>query len=88
MLPIETNKTYGIRVIAYESDYSYSFKINNRDGIVFPFRGFDRKDVIIVFRIVEMEADGTLTIIWKELQSKTAPKMIIAEDTKREKLSH
>lgn len=88
VLPVKTNKTYGLRVIAYESDYSYSFKINNRTGIVFPFHGFDRKDVIIVFRIVEVESDGTLTIVWKEIQSKAAPKMIVPESNKSEKSTH
>ncbi len=34
-----------------------------------------RADVIIVFRIVRKAEDGTLTIVWKELDRKEAPKI-------------
>ncbi len=46
-------------------------------GKVDPLHGDDRKDIIVAFRVVRIESDGSATVIWKELQSKDAPKVTI-----------
>jgi hypothetical protein len=39
-----------------------------------PLFGDERKDVIVAFRIIRVGADGSVTLIWRELQRKDAPK--------------
>lgn len=36
----------------------------------------ERKDIIVVFRIVRVDPDGAATLIWKELQRKNSPKLV------------
>jgi len=63
------NATFALRSIAYGGKY---YRAVNR----VTYNEFDydrRKDVIVVFRIVEKDADGSVTILWKELREKDAP---------------
>lgn len=66
---IAENTTFALRSIAYDGKY---FRAVNR----VTYNEFDydkRKDVIIVFRIVEKDEAGNVTILWKELQQKGSP---------------
>lgn len=56
--PLRENSTYALRSIAY------------------PFEGGagKRLDIIVVFRVVRSHGDGSVSILWKELQRKDAPK--------------
>lgn len=64
------NRTFGIRSIAYRGTVKRSYH-----GITYDELDFDkRKDIIVVFRIVRIEA-GSVTILWKELDRKDAPKI-------------
>lgn len=75
-LPAAENMTYGLRVIAYNGKVWRSFR-----GYVFDiFRGDNRIDMILVFRIVRRENNGALTVLWKELHRKDSPKITFAKN--------
>ena len=65
------NTTFVLRSIAYDGKYMRSLK-----GVTYNEFNFDkRKDVIVVFRIVEKDKEGNLTILWKQLSDKKSPKI-------------
>lgn len=62
------NATYILRSIAYRGSYYRAFQ-----GVVYDELDFDeRKDVIIAFRVIRLDADSA-TILWKELSSQKSP---------------
>lgn len=68
--------TFVLRSIAYAGKY---FRAIN--GITYNEFYFDRRrDIIVAFRIVETGADGSVTILWKELADKKSPKVTGRED--------
>lgn len=68
---IVENTTFALRSIAYGGKSPRSIK-----GLAYNEFDYDkRKDVIVVFRIVEKDADGNVTILWKQLQEKDSPKI-------------
>lgn len=65
------NATFALRSIAYEGKYFRAVR-----NVTYNELSFDRrKDVIVVFRIIEKDADGNVTILWKTLQEKDAPEV-------------
>lgn len=63
------NTTFVLRSIAYNGKYFRAV-----GGVTYNEFDFDnRKDVIIVFRIVEKDDEGNVIILWKELQRKDTP---------------
>jgi hypothetical protein len=77
LLAIE-NSTYVLRSIAYQGKLMRSEK-----GLIYNELEYDRrKDVTIVFRLIRKNADGSVNILWKELQRKDSPKIKIKEDKK------
>ncbi|HEX8249373.1 MAG TPA: hypothetical protein VF599_14440 [Pyrinomonadaceae bacterium] len=62
--PLKENSTYALRSIAY--------RMENRNLSV----KTKRLDVIVIFRVVRTHGDGSVSILWKELQRKEAPKLI------------
>lgn len=65
------NATYILRSIAYNGKIYRAIR-----GITYNELDFDkRKDITIAFRIVHRDADGSVTILWKELLKKDAPKI-------------
>ncbi len=70
-LSVQENKTYILRSIAYNGKILRSVR-----GITYNELDFDkRKDITIAFRVINRDADGSLTILWKELSKKDAPKI-------------
>lgn len=66
------NITYALRCIAYDGRLNRAVQ-----GITYNEFEFDkRNDVIVAFRIVSRDADGGVTILWKKLAEKDAPKLI------------
>lgn len=68
-LYIVENTTFALRSVAYGGKY---FRAVNK----ITYNEFDydkRKDVIVVFRIVEQDAENNVTILWKILQEKDSP---------------
>lgn len=70
-LPVEENKTYILRSIAYKGN---NFKVVE-DVEYDEFDFDDRKDVIVAFRVVKLNKDESVTILWKELSSQKTSKL-------------
>lgn len=87
LLSVLENTTYAIRVIAYRGEilkqapfpYKSTFNILKRDK---------RVDIIAVFRVVRKDSDGTLTLLWKELQRKDSPKIELSREEQEKYLTH
>lgn len=77
------NTTYAARIIAYKGNYTASFK-DRRYKV--PFGG-NRLDIIVAFRIICKNEDGSINVLWKELSRKEAPTIIYPKkkDKKDEK---
>lgn len=76
------NSTYALRMIAYKIGNSLP-PVTDRTSMTelrFHSLAFDKRtDVIIVFRVVRKDPDGNVTILWKELGRKDAPKIKFAK---------
>jgi len=67
--------TFALRSIAYKGKYMRSVK-----GILYNELDFDkRKDVLVAFRVVETDANGNITILWKMLSQSNAPTLKIKQ---------
>jgi hypothetical protein len=79
--PVE-HTTYVLRSIAYDVANSLP-PISERTSaseLRFHTLALDKRaDVIVVFRVVRTSSDGSLTIVWKELERKEAPKIKFAK---------
>jgi hypothetical protein len=70
--PVQENSTYLLRSIAYRGTINKSV-----EGFVYNELDYDkRKDIVVVFRIVRKQSDGSITILWKKLSSKESPKIM------------
>lgn len=70
-LPAKIDSLYAIRSIAYRAEYLRSI-----DGYKYNELDFDkRRDVIVVFRTVDRDPKGNITILWKVLKDAEAPKL-------------
>jgi hypothetical protein len=80
--PVKENETYILRSIAYKGkviERRGPFKINILDND-------KRDDVIVAFRVVRKHEDGSVTLLWKEINRQPAPKLII-EKTEKQNVS-
>jgi len=71
-LPAIADTTYALRVIAYRGRFLQTFRrfrFNMLDGD-------KRTDLTLAFRVVRKSEDGSISLLWKELQRKDAPKLI------------
>ncbi|NJM52897.1 MAG: hypothetical protein HC846_05585 [Blastocatellia bacterium] len=65
VIPATENMTYAMRIIAYRGSFYRSFR-----GWIFDLiSGDDRFDLIVGFRVVRKDEDGSVTILWKELET-------------------
>lgn len=70
-LYIVENTTFVLRSIAYNGKY-----MRSASGVTYNELDFDkRKDVIVAFRIVRKDSDGSVTILWKKLRENDSPKL-------------
>ena len=68
---IKNNMTYVLRSIAYRGKY-----LRTENKLTYNELDFDkRNDVIIAFRVVRLEEDGSVTILWKQLAKQDSPKI-------------
>lgn len=72
------NTTYAIRVIAYRGKIQW--RTPNLSRSINILSGDKRVDLIVVFRIVRKDEDGTITLLWKELQRKDSPKIELSKE--------
>lgn len=71
VLPASENMTYAMRIVAYRGSFYKSFR-----GWIFDLiSGDHRVDLVLGFRIIRKEQDGSVTILWKELERKKSPKL-------------
>lgn len=70
---VKPDTTYALRSIAYRGKY-----IRSIDGISYDELDYDRRrDIIVVFRVVETDESGNVTILWNRLQDMESPKLNI-----------
>ena len=77
--------TYAIRIIAYDIGNTVGKRLrrdhltgkNPQKTRMFSMLRYDnRKDMIIAFRVIRRDDDGNISILWKELSKKSAPKIV------------
>lgn len=79
-LPVKENTTYAMRAIAYRGKLWNVYR-----GAKFNvLEGDKRVDLIVVFRVVRKSDDGSVTLLWKELQRKESPKVIFPRSDKND----
>jgi hypothetical protein len=65
------NATFALRSIAYSGKYFRSVK-----NVTYNEFDYDRRrDITVVFRLVAKDADGSVTILWRELEQKESPEI-------------
>lgn len=70
-VPVVENATYGLRVIAYKGSLFRSFR-----GFYFDLLAGDKRiDLTIALRVVRRDEDGGVTIVWRELARRSAPRL-------------
>lgn len=72
---VKENTTYLLRSVAYQGKYL------KYDGtsLLDMTTGDTRDDVVVAFRVLKRDAQGNVTILWKELSRKSAPEVKIKD---------
>ena len=73
------NMTYALRLVAYRGSFIQMFRGLPYDLLA----GDERDDLTVAFRIVKKDKAGNLTILWKELARKDAPKIKFSKSGKK-----
>lgn len=77
-LPMIENATYALRVVAYKGNVFRSFR-----GYRFDILDGDKRiDLTIAFRVIRKEQDGAVTLLWKEIERKDSPRLILPKRKK------
>jgi hypothetical protein len=78
VMPVKLNSVYLARFIAYRGHVYRELETaenrGNRPKLDI-LAGDDRKDILVVFKVLALESDGSVTIIWKRLQAVKSPKL-------------
>jgi hypothetical protein len=77
-LPVNVDTVYGLRIIAYRGRFWQIFR-GYRFNVL---EGDERTDLMLVFRVVGKSEDGSISLIWKELQRKDALKLTYEKHNK------
>ncbi|MBS1794856.1 MAG: hypothetical protein JSS81_13435 [Acidobacteria bacterium] len=65
------NRTFLMRYVAYRGVVRKTF-----NGFLYNELDFDkRRDLVVAFRVVKKEADGSVWLLWRELRSDDAPRL-------------
>ncbi|MCB1023165.1 MAG: hypothetical protein KDB79_02165, partial [Acidobacteria bacterium] len=77
----EAESTSAVRLIAYRARY-----LKYVEGVAYDEFSFDkRRDIIVAFRVIRKDDEGRITVLWKELQNKKAPRIkIVDPDSKKD----
>lgn len=76
---ITEKTTFALRSVAYGGKY-----MRSTSGVTYNEMNFDRRrDVLVVFRIVESEPNGSVTILWRRLWDRDSPDMKREPEDKR-----
>lgn len=81
------NSTYAMRIVAYRNDNNLIRRLPlegmSADNAVISFQKVqadNRFDLVVVFRVIRRDADGNITILWKELSRKKSPVITFGRD--------
>ena len=80
---VQENTSYALRLAAYKSDREpkierKSGKVKSKDNFRYLSLKADKRiDLTVAFRVVRKEENGGITILWKEISRRNAPKLII-----------
>lgn len=78
LLMIE-NATYALRVVAYRGSAFRVFR-----GFRFDLLDGDKRiDLTLAFRVIRQESDGGITLLWKEIERREAPRIIFQKRGKK-----
>lgn len=78
MLPVNENTTYALRAVAFRANLYQTFR-----GFRYDMLGGDNRiDITVAFRVIRKNDDGSLTLLWKELDRRDAPKFKFAKRKK------
>lgn len=69
--PLIENTTYALRVVAYRGNVFRSFRGYRFDVL----DGDKRIDLTLAFRIIRKDSDGSVTLLWKEIGRRDAPRL-------------
>jgi len=72
------NTTYAMRVIAYRGKIIRSLNGYNYNIL----DGDKRMDLTLAFRVIRKEPDGSVTLLWKELEQRDSPKLKFTKNNK------
>lgn len=75
------NSSFVLRTIAYKGKVFQGTGV----GKINILANDPRNDVTVVFRIVRKHDDGSVTLLWKELDRKPSPKIVLEEKKDKEK---
>lgn len=78
-IPAVENTTYLIRVIAYKGNFYNVYRGWQYDVLY----GDKRLDLTLAFRVLRREENGNITLLWKELARKEAPRVIFPKKEKK-----
>ena len=78
--PTIENATYALRVVAYKGSVYRSFR-GYRFDVLF---GDKRIDITIAFRVIRKETDGGVTLLWKEIERREAPRLVYPKRKRKE----
>lgn len=69
--------TYVLRVVAYRGKFFRTFR-----GIPYNALGIDkRKDLTVALHVARIDENGSATIVWRELEHKDSPKIILQQNS-------
>ena len=75
VVPVAENITYVLRSIAYRGNIYRTIQ-----GMTYDELEFDkRREITVAFRVVRLEGEDNVTILWKELGNQKVPKLKIEE---------
>ena len=72
-VPVNLDNSYAVRTIFYNSE---QYKASGFEQIY----SKDNSDVIAVFKIIDIDEEGHITVIWKELAKKDAPYLVLPDN--------
>jgi len=69
------NQTYALRSVAYQGKFITILNFGKSKSKIDWLNGDERRDVIVVFRVIGKDEKGNLKIVWRELQSRNSLKL-------------
>lgn len=72
--PILPHTTYLLRSVAYKAKFYNIPKTEKKRGSL---DEDDRRDVVVVFRVIRKDVDGSLLLLWREVYQKPSPQLTV-----------